>query len=144
MNEAKIQALTQVTGSHFRWDVECGVHSGLPDCCILYYCTTWEKATSQEIETYHEKLLRLRKHPGYVPCPDCFKKRHFVAIQPCKCWHKRYLQLRSLNQILRIRSLDQEDVAFLSQYPPAALKVGSNPVLVNQEVIRYLQKHGPI
>ena len=90
------------------FDIECGIHSGFKDCCIIFWLTRYIKdyACSAEYrrnfrknpiqfstidEKYNKKLSRYEnknKFIGYVPCPECLKNKKFVKVKNCECWKK--------------------------------------------------------
>ena len=48
-------------------DFNCGLHSGIPICCIMYYISVWKP----DFETI-QNLPRLNiEKVYYVPCPTC-------------------------------------------------------------------------
>jgi hypothetical protein len=69
-------------------DVHCGRHSGLPDCCILFFITCYRSVRTDEemgISSEYHKLLESMgaDRLGYVPCPACLAAQRFVRMRPC-------------------------------------------------------------
>jgi hypothetical protein len=75
--------------------VHCGLHSGLPDCCILFYITCWWPLTLAESDDdegnpYRDLLDGAGgRGSGYVPCPGCLAARNFVEVRPCDAQSRR-------------------------------------------------------
>jgi len=67
------------------YDIECGRHSGFPDCCVRFFVIRWitKDTDSKFSKDYRAKLNRLKKHPGYIPCPKCLKNKTFVKVKKC-------------------------------------------------------------
>jgi hypothetical protein len=77
---------------------ECGVHSGFPTCCIVFYLTRKIWMTELENERYNSLIRQKRYYvyndvgaidkivPSYIPCPRCLELNHFVTdIKACDC-----------------------------------------------------------
>lgn len=86
--------------NHLPSTFECGVHSGFPTCCIIFYMTRKMWMSESENRDYnkliHQKMKMILdedgeyiKHiPGYIPCPKCLESENFVTdIKPCECNH---------------------------------------------------------
>ena len=71
------------------YDIKCGIQSGIPDCCIIFWITEWFGGRGTKGYTLNEQLdcgRRLPKYVEYVPCPKCLKNHRFVKkIKKCKC-----------------------------------------------------------
>lgn len=69
------------------YEIECGVHSGIPVCCIAFYVQDWFKI--KVFTVYRRELNKFtKKHKffiGYIPCPRCFLLERFVSLTPCTC-----------------------------------------------------------
>jgi len=79
---------------HLPKTVECGRQSGIPDCCIAYYCTVHMWATAQAMRSYGKKLTAHERSHGrsiqYIVCPDCLRRNHIVEVRGCpvgECQH---------------------------------------------------------
>jgi hypothetical protein len=99
------------------WTVECGLHSGIPRCCIVWYVMAYLPAIQtheliEDINTgrpegnelslpgdwtflYYSSMLRRYEAENniqinYIPCPACFLARRFVRkLKRCDCHRKR-------------------------------------------------------
>lgn len=98
------------------WTVECGLHSGIPQCCILFYTMMYLPALedhrlaeemNKDVEDGNDELdlpgewafLNYRymlnryndehERINYIPCPACFLARKFVKLKRCNCYRKR-------------------------------------------------------
>ena len=77
---------------HLRKTIECGLHSNIPPCCIKYYITKQIWRNGKEAALSNK--LRQKNHnitfKGYVPCPNCVKKRRrFNKLHKCNCYHAK-------------------------------------------------------
>lgn len=73
--------------------ISCGIHSGIPECCICFYITKW--IWFEYDDPYRLKYLkRLMKYKNveYVPCPKCLKDKKFIKTKDCPgkkyCYHR--------------------------------------------------------
>lgn len=58
-----------------QWDVDYGLHSGVPPCCIRFYVTEW---------TYGPTTRKTNIDGwGYVPCDDCIKSGRKASLVDC-------------------------------------------------------------
>ena len=69
------------------WNVECGLHSGFPECCIAFYMAVWWPVPkgNPAIRAYLASLDKLPAQPGYIPCPECLRRHRFVKVRRCRC-----------------------------------------------------------
>lgn len=88
-------------------DIVCGLHSGIPPCCVAFFVMTWEPLMFEEWLAEEEKdteRLETIEHLmagwwncitepddnwGYIPCPACFLQGKRVKVRRCKCYDKR-------------------------------------------------------
>jgi len=65
-------------------DVRCGLHSGIPACCIAFFFV-WKRwlANTAWAETQP-------KDWGYAPCPRCVRMGRRITVQKCDCFQKRH------------------------------------------------------
>lgn len=90
---------TKNTLKHLAIDVECGMHSGIPDCCIKFFVTVWvwvpKTRKSKTFRDYWNKMEKKYKYGkdtldngakylGYIPCPSCLHKNNFIQVKDCK------------------------------------------------------------
>ena len=74
------------------YDITYGLHSNIPACCIVFYLTEWTRENERDspyARAVHGDLI------NYVPCPECFALRRFVALRRCdrdcgKPCHREY------------------------------------------------------
>lgn len=75
--------------------IECGLHSGIPRCCVAFFVKVWwpywvmlDEPPSRAKKTAHvafDEYSRWTTRPGYVPCPACVIDGNFVEVLPCEC-----------------------------------------------------------
>lgn len=75
--------------SQIMWAIR-GVHSNIPECCILFFISTWIPALQKEDERnlYLKKIREVEercgtKTNGYIPCPSCLENKTIVSIHIC-------------------------------------------------------------
>src|SRR5262249_7406902 len=86
--------------------IECGLHSGFPRCCVLFFVGVYwplaELAYHAGVEIARWPLASYRaaidaacgiERPGYIPCPSCLLARNFVTVKDCHCGRKRTIKL---------------------------------------------------
>jgi hypothetical protein len=78
-------------------DIRCGLHSGIPKCCIRFWLKIWSPLYHEWGKgNYDAYLLMDDYYPldsnkslrfGYIPCPDCKTKgaEHAVPLKECDC-----------------------------------------------------------
>jgi hypothetical protein len=66
-------------------DIECGRHSGIPECCIQFFATKWRpvKLGCEEWEKHWKKIPAPAE---YITCPSCTEAGRWVEIKDCNCW----------------------------------------------------------
>jgi hypothetical protein len=74
--------------------VECGLHSGFPLCCIVFFVKLWGPVVMDTDDrwfyvSYHAMLAQLGVSAGYIPCPRCALERSIVEVRPCNCTKRR-------------------------------------------------------
>ena len=70
-------------------DIECGLHSRIPRCCILFFVLARNRPEFLEEYLNAQEAVLGDEGPGYVPCPACLLKKKFVKMRPCECDHQR-------------------------------------------------------
>jgi hypothetical protein len=74
---------------HFPQTIECGLHSGFPPCCVLYYMRVHLWKSHREMRKYTWAAGDLGFQ--HIPCPDCLKDKKIVKAKNCPkyslCWH---------------------------------------------------------
>lgn len=89
--------------------VEMGLHSNIPECCVHWFVTHWLWVKPKEFDEVNRKILKLIKegfYLGYIPCPDCIKKKKFVRVKICKseCKFNDWKWVRSRSRLLKTKS----------------------------------------
>ena len=62
-------------------DLQCGLHSGLSLCCVLFYGLVWSNVRQGRFTRWYMKQHKL----GYIPCPLCVLLRRDVCVTDCGC-----------------------------------------------------------
>lgn len=93
--------------------VECGLHSGFPPCCVVFFVQVWWPAhmldgsspalrkTRALMSDYQRVLRRVRAdhaRVSYIPCPDCVLSKKFVMMKKCS----RHFSRRQRDQIRKV------------------------------------------
>ena len=82
------------SGGRTIFDINCGWHSGMRPCCILWFVTAnrWISGTAirrgyhRLIDWQSERLTRQGKLCfDHVPCPICLAKGRAVVLRDCEC-----------------------------------------------------------
>lgn len=100
-----------VTDIHALKDITCGMHSGFPKCCILFFISVWRHymymlydldtlpertyRRSQALFTEFQEMLEAQGigRAGYIPCPRCQLEKNIVKVKTCNCRRQRTLKL---------------------------------------------------
>lgn len=64
--------------------IQCGKHSGIPECCIEWFVSTWLPAyfvNHDFVQKYHSN----NGDVGYIRCLNCIKDNLIVEIKECEC-----------------------------------------------------------
>ena len=81
-------------------NIVCGMHSGIPHCCIKFFVTEWvyvlPKSSENKFYAYYWKQMQnaqtfsinpqtneLEQDCQYIPCPECLKYRQYIKIKSC-------------------------------------------------------------
>jgi hypothetical protein len=81
--------------------IECGLHSGIPKCCILFHIKAWWPMTFNKalmdaygnIQKALAESLPPRRRPQHVLCPACLLARKVVRVKNCNCHRMRTICL---------------------------------------------------
>jgi hypothetical protein len=81
-------------------DIECGMHSGFPRCCILFFVKVWRNWMEQRDCALMDAYLRTQRalgvgSAGYVRCPACVLAGNAVPVKDCFCHRQRSFKLAS-------------------------------------------------
>lgn len=75
--------------SQIMWAIR-GAHSNIPECCILFFISTWVLSLRKgdERNSYFKKIREVEekcgiKANGYIPCPSCLENETVVSIHIC-------------------------------------------------------------
>ena len=88
--------------------IECGLHSGYPRCCVLFYVKFWwpyhaawhaGRADLSGVAPYRQTLDALKIRAGYVPCPACALAENIVVPKPCPTTCPT-IKLAEINELL--------------------------------------------
>ena len=68
------------------YHVECGRHSGIPECCIIWFTGPWKtvRTFGEEWAAYWIKNNNI-EGVDYIRCPECIDKSIVVDIKGCDC-----------------------------------------------------------
>jgi len=85
-------------------DVECGLHSGFKECCIVFWIQFYGRDyhnkegdliyfgtprwNSEAAKKYMDWLETKGISCGYIPCPGCAVRQDFVKVKKCDCRKK--------------------------------------------------------
>ena len=75
----------------FLYDWRCGLHSGIPVCCIAFYTLVAQPLIWGRPHPYRAYwwLISQRRSHGldfdHVPCPLCLVRGHVVTVRDCTC-----------------------------------------------------------
>lgn len=82
---------------------ECGLHSGIPLCCIRWYVQQWGQEVTEGWREMEDRAfahwMRIQhRGPGrvwvnepvpkagwYTPCQNCRRVRPRIQMRPCDC-----------------------------------------------------------
>lgn len=69
-------------------DLRCGLHSGIPVCCIAWYLGPWRwmgyGRAPKLREWYFERIFK-RGAFDHIGCPKCLLLRRPVVVRDCTC-----------------------------------------------------------
>jgi hypothetical protein len=66
-------------------DVRCGLHSGIPACCIAWYLGPWRLVGYGRAPRIRRTYFELLDGFGHIACPLCFLKGRVVEVRECDC-----------------------------------------------------------
>lgn len=78
-------------------DITCGLHSGIPECCVAFYLLMWQPAVHAEkaladtmldassLFKFNAHYRKLLGPCGYVRCPACILAKRVVKVKACDC-----------------------------------------------------------
>ena len=78
-----------MANQYLRREIHCGIHSNIPDCCILFFINFWtpilRRAQAAELRQYYDDLAGMDIGFDYIPCPACRLKGKPVKLKRCRC-----------------------------------------------------------
>jgi hypothetical protein len=74
--------------------INCGLHSGFPECCVVFYVTMiWPENSVTDIYSNCEAAINgYELGPSYRQCPACLLSGRRVAVKECHCWRQRTIK----------------------------------------------------
>ncbi len=63
-------------------DFWCGIESGFPLCCIIFYCDYWHKKALRKLKMFHgrpECYDWKSNNVGHIQCPTCI----ILGVKKC-------------------------------------------------------------
>lgn len=70
-------------------DLRCGLHSGIPRCCIAWFVSCWRFWPGARFNTYY-KIVQLSEELhgiafDHIPCPLCIVRGREDGVLDCAC-----------------------------------------------------------
>lgn len=72
-----------------------GLHSNIPECCILFWLVFWKDILSKVVFKDEENVFR-RFRVGYIICPHCRIHKNIVKIHRCNDSCPKHEEIKSL------------------------------------------------
>jgi hypothetical protein len=80
---------------HIPNTINCGIHSGIPVCCVQYYVSKRLWMTDKDLLDDNDGIQKLAgdlySTIHYIPCPKCLNNKRIVKTNKCPsgthCWH---------------------------------------------------------
>jgi hypothetical protein len=69
-----------VTRRQLQATIDCGAHSGIPSCCVLFYIGSWRWLSAQDAAKYKSHVPTTFTH---IPCPKCVQSGRTIRMRPC-------------------------------------------------------------
>ena len=69
---------------HLGATIACGLHSGIPECCVRFYACEWLwwDVPRMSWNRRHTMANSPGDH-GYIPCLSCARTGYAVPLAPC-------------------------------------------------------------
>ena len=92
----------EITKAQIQSTIECGKHSGIPECCVLHYIGTYRWLTVKAQGMYRNRARATGLRWNYVPCKKCLRTQKMVKIRPCsdKCPQMRAIAAKKATENL--------------------------------------------
>lgn len=85
-------------------DVNCGLHSGFPPCCVYFFVAFWRRCETGNLKKLADRQTAEKgvglESPGYVLCPACLLAKGVVKVKRCDC--RRQRTIRAGRQTFRL------------------------------------------
>ncbi len=68
-------------------DIRCGIDSGIPACCILWFIGSWrflwvsKSDHVQRVRVWYLRTMRQDREFEHIPCPLCLLRDRPVAVR---------------------------------------------------------------
>jgi hypothetical protein len=69
-----------VTRQQLQATIDCGAHSGIPSCCVLFYIGSWRWFSAQDAAKYKSRITPTFTH---IPCPKCLQSGRTIRMRRC-------------------------------------------------------------
>ena len=67
-------------------DIECGKHSGIPECCIEWYIGPWSNIVARVPVLWKAYWDHNQTESTYyIRCPECIENKNIVKVKECDC-----------------------------------------------------------
>lgn len=66
-------------------NINCGLHSGFPDCCIMFFVMIYSKLSIKRSGYWDCHRYMNLHHWNYIPCPHCALTGNRVKVEKCNC-----------------------------------------------------------
>jgi len=78
---------------YWRHNIRCGLHSGIPWCCVLFFTFVWYPTAETR---WHERYRRWRTwwhRNGCIRCPICIlRNAPGISAKHCDCYNRKETQ----------------------------------------------------
>jgi hypothetical protein len=87
--------------------VHCGLHSGIPPCCVYFFVAYWLRCKTDDLKKLDDHRAAEKEFgidsrgPGYIRCPACLLSKRVVKVQQCDCHRQK--TIKAGRQTFRIR-----------------------------------------
>ena len=66
---------------------ECGIHSGIPECCVDWYLGPWTHTVADipYLWSAYWKANNVPTQVEYIRCPVCIESSIIITLKECNC-----------------------------------------------------------
>lgn len=82
--------LTEIDKRTAQKDYDNGIHSRIPECCVVWFIGRYSRATRTSsaryirlLKKYHDECRYLFQ-PGFIPCPKTIRAKDLVFLHSCE------------------------------------------------------------